>query len=317
MSEQGDIPDSRDPPSEEAEDIPDSKRQRPRSVFRAFTSPVLRQATTFAEGGLFDDYEGLIFKRGAGVLFPCREMVFMAVVQIGQMKVLDWLLTLTEVRSLTTSSKKWAAERPTCLSLLIRKPDGGDAPEAQGQPTASESILRAPFGCISLSRAATLMRPRAPGSSEAHAATTSDSPFVLVSDRHLATMEWIPITMPTAQDITLPPTPSYFGSGTRQGSSVQGRLSGRGFPFATQDLPGKVGTMEFRVGLITTNSRYDGEGCCESDDLPKTANHSHTTVSKKQEYAFVRMYVHRDVVCGCHRVGDIYMYVTCPLLTCR
>ena len=60
-----------------------------------------------------------------------------------------------------------------------------------------------------------------------------------------------------------------------------------------------------------------GEGCCESDDLPKTANHSHTTVSMKQEHAFVRMYVHRDVVCGCHRVGDIYMYVTCPLLTCR
>ena len=113
-------------------------------------------------------------------------------------------------------------------------------------------------------------------------------------------MEWIPITMPTAQDIALPPTPSYFGSGTRQGSSVQGRLSGRGFPFATQDLPGKVGTMEFRVGLITTNSRYDGEGCCESDDLPKTANHSHTTVSMKQEH----------VLCACTYIEMWYVGVT-------
>ena len=108
------------------------------------------------------------------------------------------------------------------------------------------------------------------------------------------------VAQSTELDTSLPPTPSCFGTGTRQGSSVQGRLSGRGFPFATQDLPGKVGTMEFRVGLITTNSRYDGEGCCESDDLPKTANHSHTTVSMKQEH----------VLCTCTYIEMWYVGVT-------
>ena len=73
----------RAPPSMDPEEIPDSKRRRPRSILKILTSPVLRQAATFAADGLFEDFEVVIFKRAGSVLFPTTEMIFMAVLLAG------------------------------------------------------------------------------------------------------------------------------------------------------------------------------------------------------------------------------------------
>ena len=241
----------------------------------------------------------------------------MAVLQVGQATLQGWLLSLAEIRTLTVCSKRWAAERPTCLSMLVKPPDGVNDSDTQvAQPRASESILLAPFGCASLSRAASRAlsaSTRAQGSAPAQEAAASDSPFVLVSTRHLATMEWIPIAQISDLNTSPPSTLSCLYTGSRQGSSAQGQLSGRGFPFATHDLPGRydgvgigrsihnklIGTLE-KVAKATSRNRK-----------PLTT----TVFKRKRVYAFVRMYVHRNVVRGCNRVGNRDMYVTCPQLT--
>ena len=48
-------------PSVDPEDVPDSKRQRPRSCLKLLTFPVLRQSASFAPDGNFEDYEGESF----------------------------------------------------------------------------------------------------------------------------------------------------------------------------------------------------------------------------------------------------------------
>ena len=96
----------RGPPSVDPEEIPDSKRRRPRSGLRLLTSPVLRQAASFAADGLFEDYEGMIFKRSASGLFPSLEMIFMTVLQVGQTSQQGWLLSLADIRHLTACSKR-------------------------------------------------------------------------------------------------------------------------------------------------------------------------------------------------------------------
>ena len=50
---------------------------------------------------------------------------------------------------------------------------------------------------------------------------------------------------------------------------------------------------------------------------PETANHSYQSIRKKTRVCFVRIHVHRNVVRGCNRVGNIDMYVACPRLTIR
>jgi hypothetical protein len=67
-SHQGDETPLRGQLSVDPEEIPDSKRRRHRSRLKMLTSPVLRQAASFAADGLFEDYEGVIFKRSASVL---------------------------------------------------------------------------------------------------------------------------------------------------------------------------------------------------------------------------------------------------------
>ena len=51
----------RGPPSVDPEEVPDSKRRRPRSCIKLLTSPVLRQSASFTKDGNFEDYEGDIF----------------------------------------------------------------------------------------------------------------------------------------------------------------------------------------------------------------------------------------------------------------
>jgi hypothetical protein len=80
-------------------------------------------------------------------------------------------------------------------------------------------------------------------------------------------MEWIPIAQ--IPDLDSPPsTLSCQSTGSRQGSLAQGQLSGRGFPFATHDLPGRydgvgigrsihnklIGTLE-KVAKATSRNR--------------------------------------------------------------
>ena len=199
-----DLPESpitpgRAPPSADPVGAPDSKRRRPRSCFRHLTSPVLRQAATLAADGTFEDYEGRIFARASTVLFPSLEMIFLAVLQVGQSTLQEWLLTLTEVRQLTTCSKRWAGERPRCLSLQVLLPDSTRAPEDAGTSAPpSENILRAPFGIASLTRVASRAlanQASRQGSAAAQEAASSEEPFAMVAPRHLATMEWIPSTI--------------------------------------------------------------------------------------------------------------------------
>ena len=233
----------RTPPDTQPAGAPDSKRRRPRSCFRHLTSPVLRQAATLAADGTFEDYEGLIFARASTVLFPSLEMIFLAVLQVGQSTLQEWLLTLTEVRQLTTCSKRWAGERPRCLSLQVLLPDSTRAPEDAGTSAPpSENILRAPFGIASLTRVASralAKQASRQGSAAAQEAASSEEPFAFVTTRHLATMEWIPSTIDPILDKTPSSVPSCSGIGPRQGSLVQDRLSGCGVPFALHDLPGR------------------------------------------------------------------------------
>ena len=141
-------------PTMDPEEIPDSKRRRPRSILKLLTSPVMRQATSFAADGLFEDFEGAIFKRAGSVLFPSTEMVFMAVLQVGQATLKDWLLSLAEVRLLTTCSKRWAAERPTCLSMLKGPPEEVKDPEdPETRPRPSENIYCSRLSAAQLFRA--------------------------------------------------------------------------------------------------------------------------------------------------------------------
>ena len=61
-----------------------------------------------------------------------------------------------------------------------------------------------------------------------------------VSLRRPATMEWLPLPQIADSDQSAPSLtiPCQF-SGARQGDLTQGQSSGRVFPFATRDLPGR------------------------------------------------------------------------------
>ena len=234
----------RGPPSVDPEEVPESKRRRPRSGIRLLTSPVMRQAASFTKDGSFEDYEGRIFPRSASVLFPSIEMTFMAVLQAGHADVVSLRqLTMTDIRQLTVCSKRWAAERPRCLSLTVRLPDtAGCQQQPVAQVRAAEAILQAPFGVASLSRAASraFSGPnRDPTPASAPEDPVEEAPIELLSMRHLATMEWIPITQSAEMDTAPPSTISSQSSVSRQGGLAQGQPSGRGFPFATHDLPGR------------------------------------------------------------------------------
>jgi hypothetical protein len=247
----------RGPPSADPVDVPDSKRRRPRSCFRHLTSPVMRQAATFAADGTFEDYDGKIFARASSVLFPSLEMILFAVLQLGQSTLQGWLLSLTEVRQLTTCSKRWAGERPRCLSLQVLLPDVA---------LVTNRMLKAmllPDECRQLTTCSKRWaedRPRA---------------------YPLATMEWIPSALDPISDKAPSSVPSCTDAGPRQGSLVQDRLSGCGVPFALHDLPGRYDG----VGVGRSNHTQtigSMERVCESD-LQTPTQTTHTIVSMENE----------------------------------
>ena len=109
---------------------PESKRQRPMSCLRWRSSPVLRQATGLPHNGIFEDFTGLVLTRTATVIFPSKEMVVMAMFRAIQ------CTPMPDVRQLTSCSRKWAAERPRCLSLTVKEADSLEAEQAM-QPERS------------------------------------------------------------------------------------------------------------------------------------------------------------------------------------
>ena len=127
--------------------------------------------------------------------------------------------------------------------MAIWIPDGAsDQQPPDTQVRSAEAILQAPFGVASLSRAASraFSGPnRAPRPTSVQENPVEEAPIVWLSMRHLATMEWIPITQSAEMDTAPPSTISSQYSGSRQGGLAQGQPSGRGFPFATHDLPGR------------------------------------------------------------------------------
>ena len=113
------------------------------------SSPVLRQATALPSDGLFEDYDGLGIPCSASVLYPSVEMVVMAMLRAIQFSAMP------EIRLPTACSRRWAAERPRCLSLAVKE---ADIPAEQQAPRQEEldaqAVLHAPFGIAALSQAA-------------------------------------------------------------------------------------------------------------------------------------------------------------------
>ena len=102
------------PSSADPKDQPDSKRRRPLSCLRWRSSPVLRQATALPQNGIFGDFAGLVLARSSSVIAPSKEMVTMAMFRAIQ------CTPMPDIGQLTVCSRKWAAERPRCLSLAVR-----------------------------------------------------------------------------------------------------------------------------------------------------------------------------------------------------
>ena len=228
----------RGPPSVDPEGESGNKRRRLRSCLRLLSSPVLRQATALPTDGNFEDYEGTIFPRSASVISPSVEMVAMAGFRAIQCS------PMADIRQITACSKRWAAEMPRRLSLFMKEPD---LPERQPQPDllelTAEAVLQAPFGIAALSQVASQALSnlqRAPQPDTVAEAAVREASFEWVSLRRLATMEWLPLPQIADSDQPAPSLtiPGQF-SGARQGDLTQGQSSGRVFPFATRDLPGR------------------------------------------------------------------------------
>ena len=231
------------------------------------SSPVLRQATGLPHNGIFEDFTGLVLTRTATVILPSKEMVVMAIFKAIQ------CTPMPDIRQLTACSRKWAAERPRCLSLTVREADNREAQQATQQ---REALLRAPFGITALvdqgSRektplgrqlahlfttvtAAAAPQAKAEGSRPVACASASaqEEEFVWISNIRLATMEWLPMTWSAESDQTAPSrTVPCKRKGVRRGHKTQGLAPGCAFAFATRDLPGRYdGVWEGRS--VATN----------------------------------------------------------------
>ena len=204
--------------------------------------PVLRQATALPSDGIFEDYEGLVIPRSASVFVPSVKMVVMAMLQAIQ------CTPMLDIRLLTACSRRWAAERPRCLSLAVKE---ADIPAEQQAPRQAEldaqAVLQAPFGIAALSQAAaqamfSLQRTARPNPDAEAQAPPHNGEYKWISNRRLATMEWLPLPLSAESDQTAPsPTIPCQNKGVRQGDVTQGPDPGCAFPFATRDLPGRYG----------------------------------------------------------------------------
>ena len=230
----------RGPPSPDPEVESESKRRRPRSCLRLLSSPVLRQATALPADGVFEDYEGLVFPRSASVTLPSVEMVAMACLRAIQCP------PMTDIRQLTACAKRCAAERPRCLSLTVKEADlPAEQHPLNRAKLNAQAVLQAPFGIAALSQAASqaISNLHRPSQLNAGAeAITQEAEYEWISNRRLATMEWLPLPQSAESDQTAPsPTIPCQFMGARQGDVTQGPASGCAFPFATRDLPGRYG----------------------------------------------------------------------------
>ena len=157
---------------------------------------------------------------------------------------------MPEIRQLTTCSRRWAAERPRCLSLAVRE---ADAPTVQWAPQQEEldmqAVLQAPFGITAFSQAAAHAVSNIRTARPRPSAQSPDPPlneeYEWISNRRLATMEWLPLPLSAEADQTAPsPTIPCQSKGVRQGDVTQGPDPGCAFPFATRDLPGQHDGVE-------------------------------------------------------------------------
>ena len=167
---------------------------------------------------------------------------------------------MPDIRQLTACSRKWAAERPRCLSLTVREADSLEAEQATQQ---REALLRAPFGITALVHqgngektplgrqlaqfvapvtAAAAPQAKAEGSRPVACASASaqEEEFVWISNSRLAPMEWLPLPWSAESDQTAPSlTVPCQRKGVRRGDKTQGLDPGCAFAFATRDLPGQ------------------------------------------------------------------------------
>jgi hypothetical protein len=101
---------------------------------------------------------------------------------------------MPDIRQLTVCSRKWAAERPRCLSLTVKEADSLGVEQATQR---KEALLQARFGIAALAGAAAsaISQVKAAGSrpSACHATAPHDEEFEWISNRRLATMEWLPL----------------------------------------------------------------------------------------------------------------------------
>ena len=115
---------------------------------------------------------------------------------------------------------------------------------AQQKENGEAALLQAPFGIAALSgaAAAAVSQARAVGSrpgARLSAAPHSDE-FEWISDRRLATMEWLPLPWSAEYDQAAPSlTVPCQSKGVRLGDKTQGLDPGCALAFATRDLPGR------------------------------------------------------------------------------
>ena len=181
----------RGPPSPDPAEQPDNKRRRPQSCVLRLSFPVLRQATALPTDGIFEYYEGLVIPRSASVLLPSEEMVIMACLRAIQCS------PMPDIRQLTACARRWAAERPRCLSLAVKEADSPAEQQAPSQAEANaQAVLQAPFGIAALSQAASqamssLQRPARPNPGAEAQAPPQSAEDEWISNRRMATMEWL------------------------------------------------------------------------------------------------------------------------------
>ena len=205
---------------------------------------------------------------------------------------------MSDVRQLTACSKRWAAERPRCVSLAVRQPDVPQRPQQPDpQERTTEAVLQAPFGIAALSQAASqalsnIQRAPRPNTVEV---PSGQEEFQWLSLRRLATMEWLPPPQGAEPNIEPHSTTPCQHSGARQGDLTQGQSSGRVFPFATRDLPGRYDGVGVGRSIRTNLSKHWRRCECA---LPNNAKPVSTVFKIKTSVCLIY-----TVVCGCYRVG--------------
>jgi hypothetical protein len=134
-------------------------------------------------------------------------------------------------------------------------------------------VLQAPFGIAALSQAASqamsnVQRPARPKAGAE--APPQNAEYEWISNRRLATMEWLPLPQSAESDQTAPsPTIPCQSMGARQGDVTQGPASGCAFPFATRDLPGRYGGVGDGRSIAQTRLKQWRRCQCH----PKSRNH--------------------------------------------